>query len=132
MAIQILQFIHPWCDEEEFGRVMAVTSETSRFGERAMTHSSDYFRSIRKENVKCVREHINHRLWCCEQPDSSEPFTSTSDSDSYDFDNVALIDRADQRDQLSQTDSSNTFVQPIYGIFVFSREHLWATRRKFF
>ena len=37
MAVEILQFIQPWC--EEFGRVMAVTCETSWFGEDPMAES---------------------------------------------------------------------------------------------
>ena len=45
---------HPWCDDQELGRVMAVTHETSRFGQRAVADSfADSFghmRSVRKEH----------------------------------------------------------------------------------
>ena len=30
-VIEILQLIHPWCDDQDFGRVMAATRETSSF-----------------------------------------------------------------------------------------------------
>ena len=36
-------------------RGMATTCEASRFGEGAMAHSFDYFRSIRKHNLTSVR-----------------------------------------------------------------------------
>ena len=36
MTVEILQFINLWYENQEFGRVMAVTRETSRFGEGAV------------------------------------------------------------------------------------------------
>ena len=51
---------------------------------------------------------FTQRQWFCELPDSasSEPYASTSESDSDYFDYGALMDRHDQRDQLFQTGSS--------------------------
>ena len=44
MAVHILQFIHPWYETQEFATVMAVTCETSGFGEGPMTESVEHFK----------------------------------------------------------------------------------------
>ena len=110
---------------------------------------SKHFRRIRKQDLKYERKahrHLQcwsrrltrarcpskHRLWFCELPDtaSSEPYASTSDSDSDDFDYRAFIDRPDQRDQLSQTGSPNAHLQPFCGVCILSRQkHVEAIRR---
>ena len=54
---------------------------------------------------------------------------SNSDSDSDDFDHGALVDRADHRERLSETDSSDTNCS-FHGAFVFSRQHPMSKYRQ--
>ena len=35
MSFEVLHLMHPWCDDHQSVRLMAVASETSRFGERS-------------------------------------------------------------------------------------------------
>ena len=60
MAVDLLQFIHPWYEYKEFGGVMAAMRETSRFGEGPMAQSFDHVRSIKNPNLKYVRKSLSH------------------------------------------------------------------------
>ena len=53
-AVEILQFIQPWYESEEFGSVMAVTGETSWFGQGPLAESFEALR-IRRRNFQHVR-----------------------------------------------------------------------------
>ena len=55
-AMKILQFIHQWYDDGEFGKTMAATRETLRFGRSAVARSFDHCRSISKRNLEYVRK----------------------------------------------------------------------------
>ena len=123
MAVEILQFTHSWSEHVEFGRVTAATRETSTVCGSPMAESFEYFRRIKKQNLKHVRTAHRHLQWwnwrlagaenfelikdCGELPDSasSEPYASIGESDSDDFDDGALMDQSVQRDQLFQTSS---------------------------
>ena len=99
---------------------MAVTRETSWFGEGPMAESFKNFRRIRRRNLQHVRKAERHwqnwsrrraraqivieqRLWFQNLPDSeSSDGRPTSEHDPDDFDDGALLDRHDQRNQVFQ------------------------------
>ena len=93
---------------------MAVTRKTSHFGEGAMAYSVDYFWKIRKQKTSIRAKHTStfcnvgaeewllHNFGELSDSASSEPYASTSESDSDDFDCGALMDQNDQRDHLSK------------------------------
>ena len=56
MTAERLRFIHLWCENTEFGRVMAVTRQNSRFGDGPSVESVEDVRWIRKQNPKSERE----------------------------------------------------------------------------
>ena len=58
-AIEILQFILAWYDDQQFCRVMALTRETSIFSCRSMAYSIAYFMNIRKQKFRHMRKHVN-------------------------------------------------------------------------
>ena len=111
VAIQILQFIHPWYENRDFGRVAAASRETSRFGGGPMAQSYNHFRSVRKQNLEYVQRarrrwqnwsrilaraerRTEQRLYMSELRGFTEKqfdTTSTNDSDEDD-----LSDQADQ------------------------------------
>ena len=45
---QVLHLMHPWCDDHQSVRLMAVASETSRFGEGTVAPSHEELRNVRK------------------------------------------------------------------------------------
>ena len=137
MAIQILQLVHPWCENE---RVMAVTHKTSSFGEGPMAESVMQFRCIRKQNLKhALKAHrhlqcwsrrlaraqfqTKHRLWCCELPDSvsCESYASyTIVTQTTSIIEPSLIET------MSVTKCSKIFMQPFCASFDISRQHVQA------
>ena len=52
MAAEIVRFIHSWCETTEFGRVMTVTLETSRFRDGPMVESVGGFKVISQIRAK--------------------------------------------------------------------------------
>ena len=128
MAAQIPPFIHGFHDDQDFATVMASTRGISRFGDGPTAESRIHFRCVRKQNIEYVRRvhsrvenwsrrlaraelRTEQRLYFCELSDSLDSSIyapSINESDEDDFDCGALIDRADQRDQLSQACSSIT------------------------
>ena len=56
MASEILHFIHPWYEDQQFFRVMAVTRETSRFGQGTMARTYIDIRGLRQQNLEYVRK----------------------------------------------------------------------------
>ena len=120
----------PWCDDQEFGRVIAATREKSRFGRDTMAASFGRLRTIRKQTLECMRKahtrmrswsrrlvsaeiQTEQRLWLSEYPDPPTsschaPLTNESGEDDVDYD--APIDRthqlqdSDDSDRLSEAE----------------------------
>ena len=123
MAVEIFQFIQRCRESEEFGKVMAVTRETSWFGDCLMAVSFDDFRVVGRRKLQRVRKAHRHlhswssrlarahfrleqKLWYQELPESeTNDGRPTGESDSDDFHYGALMYRNDQRGQLFQTTS---------------------------
>ena len=117
-------FLDPLYGDEEFGRDMAVTRETSSFDVGAncmlspLIQEDQEVKYLRKANRhfycwsrRLAHAHFDLNKHCgfCELPDSaSSALHASSSHDSDDFDHGAYLDRHDQHDQLFQTSSSDS------------------------
>ena len=103
-------------DGHEFGRVIAATRETSRFGQSINAESFDHNRSLSKQNIeysrrarykmrgssrRLIRAEVRTKgqIWRYECPDSLRSISDTpsgNESDEDDVDDGSLPDRAQQ------------------------------------
>ena len=110
MAIDILHFIHPWHEDQDFARIMAASRHLTRYGERPLAQSYIHFSAVRRQNLEYMRKaHRRLLTWCRrlaraerrvelpDSPSSSVYAPSTTESDEDDFDYGAVIDRVNQR-----------------------------------
>ena len=56
MSFEVLHLMHPWCDDHQSVRLMAVASETSRFGERSHVSTDSPFTPSMQRSKKDTSE----------------------------------------------------------------------------
>ena len=56
MSFEVLRPMHPWCDDHQSVRLMAVASETSRFGERSHVSTDSPFTPSMQRSKKDTSE----------------------------------------------------------------------------